>query len=165
MADPWLKSKCAVDIAVPTRLSSTILTGNYRIMTVIYKLDAHDLRAFQRYCQKHHPTARRSRNILLAVMAALCLWMTLTSDDHRIGFRITYFCVLLAVFWALMRSATFIVMRISHWRAYTSDKYRSVLCEHTMTLTDDALIEATPVNESRNLWAGIYQVVDAADYI
>ena len=59
----------------------------------------------------------------------------------------------------------FVVTRIMQWRSYTSDKHRSVICEHTVTLEDDAIVEVTPFNESRNLWNGIYRVVDAADYI
>jgi len=64
-----------------------------------------------------------------------------------------------------MRFWMFVVTRIMQWRSFTSDKHKSVICEHTVTLADDALVEATPFNESRNLWGGIYRVVDAADYI
>ncbi len=134
-------------------------------MTVAYKLEPGDLRAFQRYGQKHLPGARRARYIGAAWIVAVCLWLTLSADDHRIGFRVTYFCVLMLVFWAFIRLSVFVVLRISQWRSYTSDKHRSVLCEHTLTLADDALVEVTPFNEGRNLWRGIYQVVDATDYI
>ena len=134
-------------------------------MTITYKLEPDDLRAFQRYGQKHLPSARRARYIIAVAMVSFSLLLTLTSDDHRIGFRIAYFCVLLFVFWLLMRVWMFVVTRIMQWRPFTSDKHKSVICEHTVTLADDALVEATPFNESRNLWGGIYRVVDAADYI
>jgi len=134
-------------------------------MTVTYKLEPDDLRAFQRYGQKHLPSARRVRYIITVAIIAHALLLTLTSDDHRTGFRIAYFCVLLFVLWILMRALMFVLIRILQWRSFTSDKHRSVICEHTVTLVDDAIVEATPFNESRNRWSGIYRVVDATDYI
>jgi hypothetical protein len=56
-------------------------------------------------------------------------------------------------------------MHAMEWRSFTSEKYKSSLCEHTVTLADDALVEVTPFHESRNNWSGIYRVVDTADYI
>lgn len=134
-------------------------------LSVTYKLESADLRAFQRYALKNLPSARRVRYMTAAVMAALCLWLTLTSDDHRLGFRIAYFFILALVFWGLMSLWLFIATRISQGRAYTSEKHRSVLCEHTATLADDAFIDVTPCNEARNLWQGIYQVADAEDHV
>jgi len=134
-------------------------------MTITYKLEPRDLRAFQRYAQKHLPNLRRARYIIAAWMVALCLWLVLSSDDHRIGFRIAYLCVLLLVFWGLFRLVTLAVSGIVQWRSYTSDKHKSVLCEHTVTLADDAFIEATAFNQGRNLWSGVYRVVDTPDYI
>jgi YcxB-like protein len=134
-------------------------------MSITYTLEPRDLRAFQRYAQKHLPNLRRARYIIAAWMVALCLWLALSSEDHRFGFRIAYFCVLLLVFWGFIRLATLVVSAIVQWRSYTSDKFKSVLCEHTVTLADDAFIEATRFNEGRNRWSGIYRVVDTPDYI
>ena len=134
-------------------------------MTVTYKLEPNDLRAFQRYALKHSPSIRRIRYIGGAFAAGLCLLLTMTADDHRISFRILYFLILMLIFWIIMRVWTFVGTRVSQWRSYTSEKYRASLCEHTMSLTDDALIEVTPFNESKNLWSGVYQVVDTTDYI
>jgi hypothetical protein len=89
----------------------------------------------------------------------------LSWDEHRLGLRIAYFCALMLVFWGLIGFSMFISMRLVQWRSYTPEKQRSVLCEHTLTLADDALIETTPFNESRNLWLGIYRIVDTKDYI
>lgn len=134
-------------------------------MTVTYKLEPRDLRAFQSYALKHHPNARRARRLLAGAIIACCLWLTLSFNEHRVGLRIAYFCTLLLVFWGFMRLWMFVVLRLMQWRSYTSDKQRSVLCEHTLTLADDALTETTPFNEARNLWPGIYQIVDTQDYI
>lgn len=134
-------------------------------MTITYKLEPNDLRAFLRYGQKHLPNARRARYIVNVGMIAVCLLLTFSSNDHRISFRIVYFCLWLLIFWTFMRIWLFITLRLVQWRSFTADKQRSVLCEHTMTLADDALVEVTPFNESRSLWNGVYRVVDAADYI
>jgi hypothetical protein len=134
-------------------------------MSITFKLEPRDLRSFQRYALKHLPSARRARYAITAAMAAFCLWQTFSTYDHRIGSSIVYFCVLMLVFWLFVRSWVFVVLRISQWRSYTSEKHRSVLCEHTITLSDDALVEVTPFSEGRNLWSGIYRVVDAPDYI
>ncbi len=139
--------------------------GEAAHMTITYKLEPHDLRAFQRYAQKHLPSARRVRYILWAVIVGYALLLTLSSDDHRLGFRVFYFCVTLILFWLIMRICMFVFTRAMQWRSYTSDKHKSVLCEHTVTLAEDALIESTPFNEGRNLWSGVYRVIDTADYI
>jgi hypothetical protein len=134
-------------------------------MSITFKLEPRDLRAFQRWARKHLPSARRARYVIAAAMIACSLLLTLSSDDHRVAFRIAYFCMLLVMFWLVMLFWMFVVTSIMQWRAFTSEKYKSVLCEHTITLADDALIETTAFNESRNLWSGIYRVVDARDYI
>lgn len=134
-------------------------------MKITYKLESHDLRAFHRYGEKHLPSARRVRYILWATLIGLALWQSFSVDDPRVGFRIAYFCVLMLVLWLIMKFWMVVIARIVQWRSFTSNKHRSVLCEHTITLADDALVEATPFNENRTLWGGIYQVVDAADYI
>ena len=134
-------------------------------MTITYKLEPDDLRAFQRYALKHSPSIRRIRYLGSAFSVGFCLWLTLTADDHRITFRVLYFLTLMLVFWIFMRVWMFITTRVSQWRSYTSEKHRSSLCEHTVSLTDQALVEVTPFNEAKNLWSGIYQVVDTTDYI
>ena len=144
-----------------------------QIMTITYRLEPHDLRAFQRYGLKHLPNLRRIRYIYPVFIVGLSLWLALSASDQdlglspgpHVGFRVVYFGFLALVLWALWRGLEFLLMRMVQWRSYTSDKFKSMLCEHTVTLADDALVEATPFNEGRNLWRGIYQVVDTADYI
>ena len=89
--------------------------------------------------------------------------MTFSNYDRLVSL-IVYFCVSILLFWAAMRFWMFVVPRVMQWRSYTSEKHKSELCEHTMTLADDAVIEITPFSEARNLWSGIYQVLDARDY-
>jgi hypothetical protein len=135
------------------------------LMTITYKLEPRDLRAFQSCALKHLQNIRRTRYFYAVVIVGCSLSLTLSLDDHRIGLRLVYFCTLVLVFSGLMRLSIFLAMRLLQWRSFTSDKQRSVLCEHTMTLADDGLVEVTPFNEARNLWKGIYQIVDTRDYI
>jgi hypothetical protein len=144
-----------------------------QIMTITYKLEPNDLRAFQRYGLKHLPNLRRIRYLFPVFLVGFSLWLTLSITDQdlglspgrHIGFRMVYFGFLSLILWALWRGLEFLITRMVQWRSYTSDKHKSTLCEHTVTLTDDAFVEVTPFNEGRNLWRGIYQVVDTKDYI
>jgi hypothetical protein len=153
----------------PPSPSSSLDGSALYTMSITFKLEPRDLRSFQRYALKHLPSARRVRYTITAMLVAFCLWQTFSVHDHRTDFRIVsrivYFCVLMLIFWLFMRLWMFVALRISQWRSYTSEKHRSVLCEHTITLSDDALVEVTPFSEGRNLWNGIYRVVDAPDYI
>jgi hypothetical protein len=134
-------------------------------MTITYNLEPNDIRAFQKYALKHLPSARRRRYITAAIVVAWSLWVTLTSEHKEIGFLIFSFCMYMLVGWAIIRLLWFCSVRIVQWRSLKFDEHKSLLCEHTITLEDDAIVEATPYGEARNLWSGIYQVVDAADYI
>ena len=134
-------------------------------MTITYRLEPGDLSALLRYSLKHLPSAQRVRYAGSVVLVLASLLLTLSWDEHRVGLRVAYFCVLMLVFWGMWRFCVAVVPRIMERRSYTSDKHRSVLCEHTITLADDAIVEVTPFNEARNLWQGIYQVADDADHI
>jgi hypothetical protein len=89
----------------------------------------------------------------------------MTISDHRIWFRAIYFCVMLAIAIAFMWIVMFTLKYIAQWRLFTSEKHKAILCEHTVTLADDVLVNVTSLKEDRNRWKGIYQVVDAPKYI
>jgi hypothetical protein len=141
-------------------------------MSVTYTLEPRDLRAFQRYCQKTLPGLRRMRRVMLVLFGCVSLWFVASADlpkDHhpfviRIAVALTaviFFLVLLGV-WALL---ALVLTRLTQWRMLATEKNRSLLCEHTITLNDHALVETTAVNEARNNWSGIYQIKDDSDYI
>lgn len=142
-------------------------------MTVTFKLEPHDLRAFQGYALKHLPNLRRIRYIYPVLIVGMSFWLAWSITDEElgkgpgphVGFRIFYGCFLALILWGLWRGCEFLITRLVQWRSYTSEKQRSVLCEHTLTLAEDALVEVTPFNEGRNLWRGIYQVTDTPEYI
>lgn len=63
------------------------------------------------------------------------------------------------------RVLEYLLGRITHWRLLTPDRYRGILCRHCVTLTDDALIEVTAINEERCSWHGVHHVVHTPEYI
>jgi hypothetical protein len=134
-------------------------------IAVTYTLEPRDLRAFYRYARKHLPGPRRIRHAVGVFLAAGRLCLAWSAHELSPGLRITYFFVLPVVFWGLFQLLTFVLTRIEQWRMLTSDKQRSILCEHTLTLADDALVEVSPFNESRMLREGLYRVVDTVEYI
>ena len=142
-------------------------------MTVTYRLEPRDLRAFHGYALRNLPNLRRIRYLAPTVVVGSCLWLALSAKEQDLnlppgphtGFRVFYFCVLSLIFLAWWRGLEFLLLRLVQWRSYTSDKNRAVLCEHTVTLSSDAFVEVTPFNEAKNLWGGIYRVTDTKDYI
>ncbi|HEY1718788.1 MAG TPA: YcxB family protein [Verrucomicrobiae bacterium] len=134
-------------------------------MSIKYTLESGDLRALYEYSRKRLPHLRRIRYVAFTLCACWCVWVAMTIDDSRLWFRALYFCIMFGIVLAAIWTIAFILKHILLWRFFTPDKYKSVLCEHTLTLADDALINVTPLKEDRNRWEGIYQVVDASKYI
>lgn len=134
-------------------------------MTVTYRLEPRDMVAFQNYARKHLSTLKRVRYFNLILFAVLSLSFAAMAGDESLPVRVIMFVMMFCILWLVGWIFEFVVRKIAFWRSYTSDKHRSVLCEHTITLAEDALIEVTPFNEGRNRWSGIYQVTDAAEYI
>jgi YcxB-like protein len=142
-------------------------------MTITYELEPRDLRGFQRYGLKHLPNIRRVRYVLPVLIIGASLWIAISAKEQELGlpagnhtgFRIFYFGALSLLLLAVWRGAEFFLTRCMEWRAYTTEKHKSLLCQHTVTLADDALVEVTSFNESRTAWQGIYRVVEVADYI
>ena len=138
-------------------------------MKVTYTLEARDMRAFLAYAQKKLPANRIVRIGGNALLALFSVYWAATTDatgvKHPLLTKVIFAGLVFLLFFLLLKLLNFIVTRLVLWRAYTSEKNRGLICEHTITLTDEALIEATSVNEGKNLWKGIYQIKDDRDYI
>lgn len=135
-------------------------------MTITYQLQPRDLRAFYRYAHRHVPVPRWPAYLFYGALVAPCLWLGSLLENVEFAHRILILAMLLLAWrtgWRLF--ARVLTWYFSERRAYTRGPCRTVYCEHTMTLADDALIEVTPFKESRHLWAGIQQVAEASDYI
>jgi hypothetical protein len=141
-------------------------------MSVTYTLEARDLRAFQCYCRKAVPGLRRMRRVMLLVLGGLSLWIVASADlpqEHqpivvRIAVALTVIIIFLLFLglWTLLELA---LTRLMQWRMLTTEKNCGLLCEHTITLNDQALVETTAVSEAKNTWSGICQINEDRDYI
>ena len=133
-------------------------------MTVKFTIEPADMRAFSAYNRKHGSNMKRARWIVVVFASALGLNHALAKYD---GFwdRLSAFCCFLIVYWAITSILFKLFLQVVVWRSYTKREYPAVICEHTITLTEEALTEVTPVNETRHLWSGIRKVIDAEDHI
>ena len=134
-------------------------------MTITFKLELRDLYVFNGYIQKHSSARRRLRLFAFMFLAAVMLFRVTTVEDADMTTRVVMFAVGFPVGCIVYLCLIWLLRRIALWRAFTAETQRSLLCEHTITLTDDALLEVTPFGEGKNLWKGVYQVVDTPEYI
>jgi hypothetical protein len=133
-------------------------------MTVTFELEPRDLRAFAAYNRGHHAVFRRARAFSLLLVAAVSGFMAWTISAE-VGPRIFAFVVILPTLYGLTRLLDVVLRAVSQWRLITPERNPGVLCQHTVALTDDALVETTAVNESRQRWIGFYDIVEAADHV
>jgi hypothetical protein len=155
---------------IPPPLPDVARSGN--ALTIRYTIEPRDVRGFQLYGLTHG-NAGKIRRFFLLVLVGFSIWMTMGVKDsdfparvtNHAAMRIILFCIYFLILFVIWRILEFLTIRIVLWRALTSEKNKSIICEHTMSLTDDALIETTAFNEGRNLWKGVHRVVDTADYI
>jgi hypothetical protein len=54
---------------------------------------------------------------------------------------------------------------LGQWRFFTAQRQPGLFCEHTISLSDEALTEVTAVNETRHLWAGVCNVAETSKHI
>lgn len=101
---------------------------------------------------------------MLLIFAALSFQNAMARHQDTTRRVIDFFVALalyLVVFWIVSRVVTLIIQ----WKSFTSKEQPGLFCEHTITLTNEALIEVTPVNEGKHLWSGLHSVIDTPQYI
>jgi hypothetical protein len=133
-------------------------------MSITFTLEPKDMRGFLAHNRKHRPANRRLRYMMLLIFAVLSFQnaMARHQDTTRrvIDFFVA-FALYLIVFWIVRN----VVTLLTQWKSFTSKEQPGLFCEHTITLTEKALIEVTPVNEATNLWLGLHSVTDTPQYI
>ena len=65
---------------------------------ITYNVEIADMKAFQRHHRRVSPTLRRLRLFVLILFSAVSLDSALRHENGSIGFRITYFFILLVMF-------------------------------------------------------------------
>ena len=125
-------------------------------MTVQYTLTKDDLREFAAYSRKHLPMTRGQVRTL-GLIFVYCAYRAFTrAFTDEIGWLFP------AVFFVF----EFAILGLVVLGLEDFGRNRFVKPEHhTLTLTDDALTEVTPVNEDKRFWSGIHSVIDAPRHI
>jgi YcxB-like protein len=141
-----------------------VYPSSFDPMSVTFTVEPKDMRAFSAHNRKYNPANKRLRYAVLVIFCIL-------SYQHAVAHyknparAVIEFCVYLAIYLTIIWSLRIILERVRQWRSLTPKEQPGLFCEHTITLTDDALIEITPVNEARHLWAGLHSVVNAPHYV
>ena len=132
-------------------------------MTITYTINVKDVRAFGEYVRLKTPQGIRIVSTIIFILIAV--QMTMTLKDKSYTARIISFLLAFGLFSLIAKLLILIYTRIAEWRTLTPEKQKGLLCEHTITLTDEWIIETTSVNEDKKKWSGVYKVVDTKEYI
>jgi hypothetical protein len=122
------------------------------------------MKAFQRYHRRTSPVHRRLRIFMLLVFAGISLESAIGLEAGTMGYRVLYFFVMLGIYLLVVSLLIFVLNQITQFRTFREGQ-SGVLCEHTITLTPEALLERTAVNNSKALWRGIFRVDATPEYI
>jgi hypothetical protein len=134
-------------------------------MTIKYTIEVRDLLTFRKYVRLKTPQGKRVRTTMMFLIVAVALFLTMTAKLDNLGQQIIYFLLCCGIFVVLNKFINWVFARIAEWRMLTPEKQKGLLCEHTVTLAEEAIIETTSVDENRKLWNGVFMVVRDEEYI
>ena len=114
----------------------------------------------------HMAVRSRANHVLYALMIVVIgamEWSTLPQPTGLIEFLATIAALKVVL---LIVTVAFILLTLVSFSINCIHKREpGVLCEHTIELTDDGLIETTEVNRSEAKWSGIFNVVRTRNYL
>jgi len=133
-------------------------------MNISYTVKPADMGAFFAHNRRHNAKIKRARCTALvrAVIVSL-IYAFIRSPDprHEIAYFLANFLIVGSCTWFLGD----LFLRVKQWHRFRKKDHTGLFCEHTITLTDDALIEVTPVNEATHPWSTLHSVIDSKKYI
>lgn len=133
-------------------------------MTINYRIEKKDILNFHKYARFHTPEGKRLIYAMIIWFALLALWIASGTDGNYLIKTIAFIlCLGISLLFTLFLNWAF--THIVQWRLYTPEKQKGVLCEHTIILSEDWIIEKTDVNEDRKRWKGVYKIIDYNGYI
>ena len=133
-------------------------------LTITFTLEPRDLNAFGAYHRKNDPGYKRAFYFSTFIIFLLCGSRFLKYVDdfpYFLLLTVTYFLLWLQV----LKIVLIFLQKIVSWKSMSKDKQAGILCEHKITLTNEALLEYTNTNESKFSWAGVYRVVEWSNYL
>ena len=132
---------------------------------ITYNVEIADMKAFQRHHRRVSPTLRRLRLFVLILFSAVSLDSALRHENGSIGFRITYFLILLVMFLVAFGVITYVANWFAQLRAYRDGERHGILGQHTIALTPETLHERTAVNDSKAAWRSLFRIDATPDHI
>ncbi|MFA5832148.1 MAG: YcxB family protein [Bacteroidota bacterium] len=133
-------------------------------ITITYKIGKKDYQHFIKYCRLHTSQGKTLRYGLKIWFLLIALFMVYNYDEQGVVNKIGYFIFVMGTMLLLNLTLFWLFNKILEWNFYKPDKQKGVICEHTITISDDWIIESTEVNEDRKKWNGIYKLVEDDEY-
>jgi hypothetical protein len=135
-------------------------------MKIRYRNEFEDMRAFWQHLMSTNAAIKRQRLVALLFMvvifAAIAVFAGRRAGSLSPALVVVAFGALfLVLFW---RNSG----RISDRRLRQmcpEEENRGVLCEHTIELTDDGVLETSPTGQTTTNWDGIVRVAETDDYV
>lgn len=132
--------------------------------TVSFTLEPADMKAFLVYWRRHSPASQRLRRVMWTIFVLISLIHAFFRFDDT-TLKMLGFFLGIAIFSFTSWLFGQLTRRLVNRHILDPRQQPGLYCEHTLTLTDVALVEVTSINESRHLWSGLHGVVDVPDYI
>jgi hypothetical protein len=121
-------------------------------VTIRYTTTLRDLLAFVRYHRLHDPFTL----FLYALMFAITLWMSVGSVPPDTSAEASVVLVVLMEGEALI--VVVALLTLLSVLSLVSRRNKTVLTDHTLTLSDDGLAEQTPFNTTVHKWSAVQKV-------
>lgn len=134
-------------------------------MRVRYTTTVDHLMALHRHHHAKSALRKLRKYVVLAVILLVFTALYRISRPGReleyLGFGATFSMIFLAVIW--------VETKVGEWyvkRSYGEHgRNRSVLCEHVLEVTPEALVERTPFGETHSKWNSIEAVEESKGYL
>ena len=135
-----------------------------RDKTVTFNLNRADVDVFQAYWRRHSPYSRRLRRVMWTTFILLSLLHAWLRYDDPVK-QVLAFFLAMTVFTLTNWLAGHLMRRLLSRPGVGGSPQPGSSGDHTVTLTESAVVEVTRINESRHLWSGVHQVVEVPGYI
>jgi hypothetical protein len=132
--------------------------------TVTFTLEPADMKVFLVHWRRHSPYSKLLRRVMWTFVVLFSLLHAYFRYDDPVK-RVLAFFLAIAIFSLTTWLAGLLMRRLVSRHMVDPAQQPGLYCEHTITLTESAVIEVTSINEGRHVWSGIHKVTEVPDYI
>ena len=134
-------------------------------MKIKYNLEMNDVYVFQKYFYENNSVSKLMRKRVAILIFCLILAAGIVISIIESSFlpaAIFFFMAFIGVF--LSDKMNWIIQKRYLEKFYKSDENKGLLCMHELEICEDNLIERTEVNEQKNNFGGIAEILKTDDY-